>query len=230
MNRLSARLGIALLVVLAAAHSQLRADYLNWTYTATSNVPGITVGSNTPGGAPTGGASVTLTDYSTPQAGGTSIPVQAYVTQTASTTPVSFNGTPSYNLALTITDGTTHDSGTLNFTGSLTGSLSATSSSLVNTFTPVTSNTLTLDGHTYAVTLPQMTLAAPTAPQKNLVASISVDGSNNGGNPGGGTNPGGGVHAAPEPASLVLGSLGFSCFGLGCWCKRRFARRRPEDA
>ena len=50
MNRLSARFGTALLVLLAAAASQTRADYLNWTYTANPNVPGISVGATDPNG------------------------------------------------------------------------------------------------------------------------------------------------------------------------------------
>lgn len=217
MKCLSALLGTALLLMLAAAASQARADYLNWTYTSSPNVAGVSVGATSAGG----GASVTLTDFSTAQPGATSIPVIAYVTSTASTTPITFGpgvNTPSaYTLALTITDNTTHDSGTLNFTGSLVGSLSATSSSVVNTLTPVGLNTLTLDGHKYSVTIPSVTLASPTSPQQNILASISVANATSGG--------GGNVNGVPEPASLLLGSLGFSCFGVGCWWKRRFARR-----
>lgn len=214
MKRLSAPFGTTLVVLLAAAASQARADYLNWTYTANPNVAGVSVNST----SPTGGASVTLTDFSTPQSGATSIPVIAYVTSTSSTTGVNFGpsaNTPStYNLAVTITDNTTHDSGTLNFAGSLAGALSATSSSLVNTLTPVTSNTLTLDGHKYTITIPNVTLAAPTSPQQDIMASVSVTPSTPVGN------------GTPEPTSLLLGGLGFSCFGLRCWWKRRVQRTK----
>ena len=48
-----------------------RADYLNWTYTSNPNVPGISAGAL----SPNGGALVTLTNFSTPQAGALSIPV-----------------------------------------------------------------------------------------------------------------------------------------------------------
>ncbi|HTU17319.1 MAG TPA: hypothetical protein VMG10_04595 [Gemmataceae bacterium] len=227
MKRLSAPFGIALIVLLAAAASQARADYLNWTYTSTPSVVGVTVGA----GSPSGGATVSLTNFNN-AAGATSIPVIAYVTSTSVAAPgVSFNGSSSYNLALTITDGTTHDSGTLNFTGTITGSLSATSSSLVNTLTPVTTNSLTLDGHTYTVSIPNADLLSPNSPQTNIMATVSVSDASQGGNPspqGGSTPPP--VQSAPEPTSLVLGSLGFSCFGFGCWWKRRFAlRRRPEQ-
>jgi hypothetical protein len=221
MKRLSARFGTALVVMLAVAASQVQAEYLNWTYTANPNVAGISVGNN----SPKGGAAVTLTNFNTPQAGAASIPVIAYVTSTSSTTPVTFgpstNLPPTYNLALTITDKSTGDSAKLNFTGSLVGSLTATSSSVVASFKPVTSDSVTLDGHTYTVTIPTVTLAAPTSPQQDIMANVSVTGAST-------TPPGGGggssqppTQSTPEPASLLLGSLGFSCFGLGCWWKRR---------
>jgi hypothetical protein len=221
MRRLSAFFGTPLFVVLAAAASSAQADYLNWTYTGIPNVPGIAVNAK----SPTGGATVTLTDFNNPHAGAASIPVIAYVTSTAATTPVVFgpssNSPATYNLALTITDGKTHDSGTLNFTGSIAGSLTATTSSLVNTLTPVSSKSLTLDGHTYTVTIPSVTLAAPTSPQQNIMATVSVSNASSGG----GTQTGGGTPDAPEPTSLLLGGLGFSCFGLGCWWKRRSLAR-----
>jgi hypothetical protein len=206
----------ALLVLVLVATCQTRADYLNWTYTATFQVPGISV--NTPSN---GGATVALTDYGTPQPGGTSIPVQAYETTTSSTTPISFNKA-TYDLALKITDSATNDSGTLHFTGSLTGALSATTSTVVDSFTPVTSNALTLDGHTYTVKIPTVTLAPPTSPQQNVMASVSVTNALPGGTPPPpSSSPPPPTTSTPEPTSLLLGSLGFSCFGTGCWWKRR---------
>ncbi len=227
MKRLSALFGTALFVLLAAAASSAQADYLNWSYTADPNVPGIAVKAT----SPTGGATVALTDFNNPQAGAGKIPIIAYVTSTSATTPVTFgpsvNSPATYSLALKITDSTTHDSGTLNFTGSIAGSLTATTSSLVNTLTPVTSNSLTLDGHTYTVTIPTATLAAPTSPQQDIFATISVSnattggGNPGGGNPGGGGHTGPGVQGVPEPGCLLLASLGCSCLGAGCWWKRR---------
>ncbi|HTU90820.1 MAG TPA: hypothetical protein VMF69_12145 [Gemmataceae bacterium] len=224
MKRLSALFGIAMLSLLAAAASQVRADYLNWTYTSSPNVPGISVNST----APAGGATVTLTDFSTPQAGATTIPVVAYLTSTSNTTPVNFSNA-TFNLAMTLTDSTTNDSGTLNFTGSLSGSLTATTSSLIASFAPVTSNSLTLDGHTYTVTIPSVTLAPPTSPQQDIMASVSVSNASSGG---GGTNPGspGQMTGTPEPASLMLGSLGFSCLGVRYWWKRRRLTRTAAAA
>jgi hypothetical protein len=202
----------SIVVLFGAFVCQVRADFLNWSYATTPNVPGIAVNS-----APSsGGAAVTLTNVA--QAGGTSIPVIAYETQTASTTPINFNNS-TYNLALKITDGN-NASGTLNFTGALNGSLTATSSSIVASFSPVTTNSMTFDGHTYTVTIPSLTLAAPTSPQQNIMASVSVaDASPGGVTPS--TPPPPPSNGTPEPTSLLLGCLGFSCFGAGCWWKRR---------
>lgn len=212
MNQLTTRLPMAFSLLLAIACSSAQADYLNWTYTANSNVPGISVDAT----SPNGGASVTLTDYSTPRAGNTSIPVQAYITTTDNTSPVTFGPSSdvptAYKLALTITDSMTHDSGTLNFTGSMAGSLTATTSSVVNTLAPVNSNVLTLDGHTYTVTIPTATLAPPTSPQQNILATVSVSNVASG-NTGGGSGSGN-VNGVPEPTGLVLAGAGLSGLGL----------------
>jgi hypothetical protein len=230
MKYLSALFGTTLFGLMLAACGPVRADYLNWTYTSSPNVPGISVnaGSN-------GGATVTLTDFSTPQPGGTSIPVIAYITDTASTTPIRFSN-ETFQLALKITDGN-GDSGTLNFTGFLNGSITAPlspssvgTSSLVASFAPK-SESLTFDGHTYTVTIPSMTLAPPGSTQQNIMASVTVTNALNNPNPppnGGGS--GGKSSGTPEPASLLLGSLGFSCFGVGCWWKRRQLTRSVAAA
>ena len=60
----------ALFVVMTAFVSQVRSDFLNWTYVSTPNVPGISVN-----GSSNGNASVTLTDVA--GAGARSIPVIA---------------------------------------------------------------------------------------------------------------------------------------------------------
>jgi hypothetical protein len=188
-----------------------RADYLNWTYTSNPNVPGISTGAS----SPNGGALVTLTNFSTPQAGAVSIPVIAYVTATSSTTPINFgpstNSPSTYSLAMTITDGTTHDSGTLNFTGSLAGPLTATTSGVVNTLTPVSSNSLTLDGHSYTVTIPQVTLAPPTSPQRDIMATVKV--STVTGGTGGNTPAPPPTTSTPEPGSIILACLGIALMG-----------------
>jgi hypothetical protein len=218
MKNLSAHLLTATIVLLAAVANPARADYLNWTYTSTPSVPGISVGAQ----SASGGATVQLTDYNNAP-GALSIPVAAYATATASTTAIAFNPQSStYTLALKITDSTTHDTGTLNFNGSIAGNLSATASSLTNTLSP-TSSSLTLDGHVYTVTIPSVTLAAPLSPQQNIFASVHVGDVSGNGSVGTGDHTG--LSSTPEPASLVLGSLGFSFLGLSGWWNRS---RRSE--
>jgi hypothetical protein len=197
---------------------------MNWSYSTSAVPPGFSVNvppdSNGNGG---GGGQVQLTPY-TNVAGNSSINALAY--QTTATVPVTFDATKStYVLTMTIKDNTTNGTGNLTFTGSIGGGLSPGSSTLVNTFADTTKS-LTLDGHTYTVTLPaSMPLAAPGSNQQNIGATVSVTDAN-GGNGGGGNGGGGGggVQGAPEPASLVLGGLGFSLLGAGGWWKRR----RPE--
>lgn len=216
MKRLSAPIGTALLVLLAAAASQVRADHLSWTYTTSTSTPGVSVGNN----LPSGGASVSLTGFNTAQTGGASIPLIAYETISSASTPVSFDNSK-YSLALKLTDTSTGASKTLDFSGKLNGSLSSTSSSLFNTITPVTSS-VSLDGHTFTVSIPKVELAAPSAVQQDILANVTVSNGSLAGGHDGGTH----TSSSPEPASLLLGSLGFSCFGLGCWWKRR--RRSAE--
>ncbi|HWG41456.1 MAG TPA: hypothetical protein VN688_01630 [Gemmataceae bacterium] len=203
MNRLSSLPLAALVVSLAAAVGSARADYLNWSYGTSTVPPGFSAT-----GAGGGGGSVQLTPFAN-GAGGTSIPILAFVTSAG--TPVTFNAaTSTYTLTMTITDKATNDSGSLTFHGAIGGSLSPTSASLTNTFTD-TQQSLTLDGHVYTVTLPpSLSLADPTKPQQSLTATVSV------------TN--GPISGVPEPASLVLGGLGFSLLGVGGWWKRG---RRP---
>ncbi|HEY7328671.1 MAG TPA: hypothetical protein VH592_13590 [Gemmataceae bacterium] len=210
MNRFAAMFGTALLALSAATTGQVRADFLNWTYTSTPNVPGVSVSSG-----PSGGASVTLTDVS--GAGANSIPVIDAITTTASSTPIDFNNA-TFNLALKLTDDS-NASGTLNFTGSLNGSLTASTSNVVASFAPVTSNSISFDGHTYTVTIPSLLLDPPNNPQQSILASIAVTDTPSGGD----TPPPPPPHSngTPEPTSLLLAGLGLSCFGAERWWKRR---------
>ncbi|HTU19538.1 MAG TPA: hypothetical protein VMG10_15870 [Gemmataceae bacterium] len=191
------------LVALLAAWlsvGQARADYMNWSFSSNAVPPGFSAT-----GANNAGGTVQLTPY-TNVAGSSAITALAY--QTSATGPATFNAAnTAYTLSLTITDNTTHDSGTLTFSGSISGSLSPTTSSLVNTFADP-QQSLTLDGHTYTVTLPPtVPLAAPTSPQQNITAQVSVSGA--------------GVQGVPEPTSVVLGSLGICLTALGGWWKGR---------
>ena len=203
MHDLPARLLTCLIVSAALAASPARADFMNWSYSTSAVPPGFAVT-----GANNGSGAVQLTPFSNAP-GDSHIPVLAYAT--SATVPVTFDPQKStYALNMTITDNTTKDSGSLSFTGSIGGGLTPTSSTLTNTFS-VAQKSLTLDGHVYTVTLSASDpLVNPLTPQKNITATVSVSNA---------------VASAPEPASLLLGGLGFTAFGLGSWWRRL---RRPE--
>src|SRR5262249_42899598 len=224
MQRLSSHNLTAVIVLLAAAASQARADFMNWTYTSTPNTPGVAVNAQ----SPSGGATVQLTDFNNGSAGA-SIPVIAYTTKTSPTNPITFDpSTAKYSLALTFTDGTTHDSGTLTFSGAIGGTLSATKSTLVNTLSPASSS-LTLDGHVYTVSIPSTALEAPTSSQQNIAANVTVTDASTGNPPPPPprsrpppptTARGGVARGARGPTSLVRGGRGGSWPGAGCWWNR----------
>jgi hypothetical protein len=195
MKRLSARLLATLVVSLAAAASSARADFMNWGYSTTATPPVISSGTGT----------VQMTGI-TKGTAADSIPLLGLQDSSAATSgsPDVYHST--YSLALTFTDNTTHDSGTLTLTGLLQGKLTATTSSVTNTVTGPTS--LTLDGHVYTVSIPSLLLTVPGTPQQTLNATVTV------------SNASGGGTQTPEPTSLLLGGLGLTCAGLGCWWKR----------
>lgn len=212
MTKVSTRLLLFLAAPMLAVFGQARADYLNWTYSTTTNPPVVTSGAT----LPTGGGDVQLTGYSS-HAGGLSVPVVGY--DTIASVPINFDS--HYSMTMTITDNATHDSGTLTFAGSIQGALTPTTSTLVNSFNAPQS--LSLDGHVYTVSIPQVNLAAPPSPQQDVLASIRVSTAT-----GGEGDGGGGVHGSPEPGTLVLGGLGLSSAGVRyCWNRMRRVVRRP---
>lgn len=192
-----------------------KADYMDWSYTSTSSVPGLSVAAL----SPTGGASMSLTGFNNGSAG-TSIPVIAYITSTSLANPIAFDpATAKYTLGITFTDNTTHDSGTLTFTGSVGGTLSATTSTLSNSFAP-SQNSLMLDGHVYTVTMPSVALVPPTSPQQSILAAVRVSDVT-----GGGTPPPPSANT-PEPGGIVLAGLGITVTSSQAYVRRLLSARR----
>src|SRR5262249_42077877 len=154
------------------AGGQARAD---WSYSTSVVPPGFSVTNPSDNGS----GAVQLTPFND-VAGGSQINVLAY--QTTATGSVNFNAASStYTLTMTVTDNTTPASGTLTFTGSIGGGLSQNTSTLVNTFANPTQS-LTLDGNKYTVTLPSsVDLAPPSSNQQNISATVSVSSASGGG-------------------------------------------------
>jgi len=212
MKRFSSRLLTTLIASLLAVAGQARADFLNWTYSTITDPPVVTSGAT----LPTGGGAVQLTGYSH-RAGALSVPVIAY--DTVASTSIGFDS--HYTMTMTITDNSTHHSGTLTFAGSIQGNLTPDTSTLVNTFNSPQS--VTLDGHVYTVSIAGVNLAAPPSPQQDIVATIQVGTA--AGHDGDGSKD---VRGVPEPDSLVLSGLSLSSVGVRyCWNRMRRSFRRP---
>jgi hypothetical protein len=111
-------------------------------------------------------------------------------------------------MALLLTDSAAQQSGTLNFSGTISGSLTASSSSLNVTFTQPFTQSINLGQHVWTVSIrPTMLgLPIPGSPAAQISALVSVAG----------------VTETPEPSTLVLG--GIACAGLVLAARRRRAQ------
>jgi hypothetical protein len=121
------------------------------------------------------------------------------VTSAANSNPDTFNG-ETYSLLLQLTDTSSGKSGSLNFTGKLFGSLTATAASITTSFSPATKQ-LVLGNDLYTVSVGPLvppTTANPTV-VGTLFATVAAQ-------PETVNHQGGGqvAESAPEPGSLVL--------------------------
>jgi hypothetical protein len=149
-------------------------------------------------------------------------------------------------IALTIIDGT--QNATVNFGLKFSGSLSATSSQISIGFDGPTTQTLTVNGQQYSVTLnsivaPGIPGAIPGSVGGQVLAGIQISGGGGdgggtgtggggtgGGGDGGGTGTGGGgdgggTNNAPEPSTMILSVLGAAFFGAGSLRRWRQAKK-----
>ncbi len=144
-------------------------------------------------------------------------------------------------IALTIIDGT--QNATVNFGLAFTGTLSATNSQIGVAFTGPTTQTLTVNGNIYSVTLdsivpPGIPGAIAGSVGGRILAGIQVTTGGGGGTDGGGGDTGGGgttgggggtdgggTNNAPEPSTMILSLLGAAFFGAGSVRRWRQAKK-----
>jgi hypothetical protein len=193
-------IALALLLTLGTAG---RADPIAWTY-SWSNTPDVLY-ANKPG---TG--TITLSDESKQTAAGDSDVVATNI-QVHSTATVSHPDAftrQTYTLGLTLTDQASGQTGTLNFTGFLDGTATASSARITNTFTGPVSQPLFLGNNRYTVTMTSYTPPGPpgAANSGSIGAHAVIT-----------------VEALPEPGAGVLAGCGACLLGLAAWRYRRSA-------
>jgi hypothetical protein len=213
----------ALLLLLGA--SPARADFMNWSYSWKLTAGPTFTSSNS-------NVSVALANGASQ--GAATLPAAAISASSASPTTDSFNA--SYGLSLSIKDNPSGNAGTLTWNGQISGTVGPGTSTLQNTFSAPLTESLTLAGHIYKVTLEPSPANIP-APNSNTRALIDAQvavsdastggGGNTGGtgNTGGGTGKTGGgpgpqVSSTPEPSSLLLAGCALSLASAAGWRRR----------
>ena len=205
MKRSFAALMGTSLALLLLAGSPAWAGFVGWDYAWT---PSSLVVAADSGG--TGGISMTLQAQA--HADGTS-DIIATNLRTFSSAPRTIPDSVAqgnYNLTLSLTDTASGQQGSVSFTGYFKGTFSTTSSEVQNTFTGPTSQTLTLGGHKFTVTIGPYAPPGPPSAANAGTISAHVDVDQDTGNNGGDT---------PEPSTLVLSCLGVSFLGAAGWRK-----------
>ena len=127
-----------------------------------------------------------------------------------------------YGFTVTLTDDASKASGQLHFGGLISGTFSAESAMVSNTFLEPTKQKLKLGDNTYQVTFGEYTAPTGAFPGHygSLEAQITVEPGN--------VVP---ITEVPEPTSLVLAALGLSALGWRCWRKRgRVGETAPAQA
>lgn len=202
------RAGIALALLLWAGASA-RADLIQWGYNWQPSATTI----NADGG---GSGHLALTNEPSNSAAGTSNTVitnlRAFSTA-ATASPDVFNHA-NFSFTLSLKDLASSATGTATFSGFFSGTLTADSANIKANFTSPTTETLSLGGNTYTVTLG--TYTPPGPPGVTNAGSLNATVAVTPGNPGGGH-----TSSTPEPSTLVLISLAFPCLVLTNRRRRR---------
>ncbi len=207
-------------VLLLAGASSVRAESIPWTYSWQRDPVSIAAD-----GVGTGGVSLTSEAQPKSAAGNSDIVatnLRIFSSATADN-PDKLVTNGAFSLALTLTDNTSGNSGTLTFTGKLSGTFSAGSSNLTTVFNSPIKQTLTEGNTLFTVTIgPYSPPGPPSASNAGSIAAhVDVAAINGGGGTGGGT--GVGVNDVPEPSSIILSCLGVTFLGGAAGRKRLLA-------
>jgi hypothetical protein len=193
----------AWLLLAGAAQASLVPWSYNWTPSSSAVL------------SDSGLSKITLTNEPTGTAVGTSDVVATNLKVVSSVdpnTPDTFTA-KGYSLALSLTDTTSHATGTLTFSGAFSGTVSGQSSHITNAFTSAVTQSIVLGGNTYTVTIGPFTPPGPpSASNSGSISATALVSVSNGG--GGGNN-------TPEPATMTLAGLGLAGMSLAGWRKRR---------
>jgi hypothetical protein len=123
------------------------------------------------------------------------------------------NGNYTITMVLGTSANGTPMSGTLTFTGKLSGSFSSASANVTNLFGPHATQTLTLGAYVFTVMVDAYTPPGPPGSFNAGSISAHVSIANN-------------VHitSVPEPSTMLLSGLGLTFLGGAAWRKRRLTR------
>jgi hypothetical protein len=146
----------------------------------------------------------------------TFIPGATFVTTSTATDSAPDTFDVKYGLSLHLTDTESGEFADLTFSGTLSGSLTATGSTLLAVFDNPLTRTAVLGAHAYTVTISPIffDVPGPGGTPVQIGALVKADG-----------NPGPVPQQTPEPSSLLLAGLALPMVGAA-WRRRRVARDR----
>ncbi len=165
MRSASLRLPAVLVVTLLLGESSAHAEFMQWSYHW----------SISPAPVFSGGTGTVALALGQPGRGSTKLLAAAMTTSSSATAQCTDHFNSSFNLSLHLTDLLTHKSGNLTFRGTITGTLTDSRASLVESFR-VPAEHITISGHTYYVSLPSRLAMLPpgTAAIPYLYATVGV--------------------------------------------------------
>lgn len=198
---------------LLLANSSARAGLISWGYNWEPNTTKLTANAG-------GSGYLSLTDEPSHSATGASNTV---VTDIRSVSNASIASPDTFNHAnvsytLDLTDSASNKSGALTFSGYFSGTITANNSNVQFILTSPTTQTLSLGGNTYSVSIGTFTPPGPSgavnAGALNAFVTMTA------GSGGTGT-----ISSVPEPPTLVLVGLALQWIGLYRWRSRRKRRQ-----